>query len=765
MSSSWSKFDMERSMSVQNNFVPPTFMQAFSVDKEHAKCIKCNFLCKNTVCKTFFHLTVCNGSLVEEKIQKDFKLNCLMCNFSTENTDVWINHLFHLQHISVLNPYLYVTKYSYDCDLCKTHYYGSEDDILKHQCKPKALSMLSKFMVYAYYHFDINNKRMLYYCAYCEHYSYALTDLHVKKRCKAINKQNFVCNSCLITFYGCCEDTFLNHKISFQHLALWCLNSDRSKPRTLASMHWKLPLYMSNFFVISKILKAVSCNVCDEVMELKYDCIYNHFIQCISSRDISGNDKTTPLHSLICNLCDFQYSSPEEDLYKDWVQHVISLDHLKKTVENRNKHKLYTYYCFVSETVYYGTESFMVQKILKKNADIGRFLFVSKVMALVYKRSNTYSCKIEDKVLYVCGFCESFTDDQSEYCKHANIGSNPTFNCSSCLVVFNVKSDYIEHLISSDHIILRYFKPNQQSEIKILEHSMNTLQMNVSDLIKSDDDMSTLSDTSSLDELTFIPYSDSVEKDCQDRTSETYFSSSSEFAENDSCINNEQSESYNPEIDVTHFIEKLSLQSKKSAFNNHLRMNFELLNQMPLIMNIFIELKSFYCTVCDIVHCDLLKWTEHIKEFHTQLDLSVSYCAVCQMYQTGTSISIKKHVETVEHSVMAEFQENVENNKHSVFSNAINDNSSIAAKDNIMDSKDCQNNSSNASKQKENIKLGVVSKSQECTQNIEKRSLMNNNVNGLNHEVSTAADVNPIANEEDKSQINNNIYIEFKGEN
>lgn len=795
MSTTRNKLDVQR-LTVQNNVLPPTFMQTFYIDKEHVKCVRCNFLCKHTTHNTFFHLTVCNGSLVEENVKNYFKLNCLMCNFSTKNIDVWKNHLFNFQHISKLNLYLYATKYSYDCNLCKNHFYGSEDEILKHPCKPKKLSMLSKFMAYVYYHFDIHNKRMLYYCADCEYYSYALADLHIKKHCKAINNQdNFVCNSCLITYYSC-KDSFTNHKVSFQHLALWCLNGYRSKPKTLASMHWKLPSYMSNFFIVSTVLQKVSCVVCDEVIVLNYDCIYNHFIECISSKDVSENDKNTPLRLLICSLCTYQYSSSEEDLYKVWIQHVISLDHLKKTKLKSNQFNLFTYYCFVSETVYYGTDSFITQQILKNNIDIGRLLFISKVMAQVYKLSNTYLYKIEGKTLYVCGFCERFTDNQSEYCEHANIKSNQIFSCSSCLVVFNVKSDYIEHLISSEHIILRYFKPNQLSEFKILEYSMNTLKMNKSNLIVSDDDSSaSLSDKNSLDELSIISLSDSVELECKDQSSKT----TSDVTENDLNAKSDQSqlpstdlsqsqqcaarntsshrlifnteytennELCNLEMDISNFIKKLNVQSKNSAFNNHLRMNFELLNQMALSMNDFVELKSFFCSVCNIIYSDLLRWTQHIIEFHIQFDVSVFYCDICQIYQVGTSSSNSKHSETVEHNVMSKFQEYIKKNKHLIINNGILDKNSITANDDAMDKKECKYNDNNSNSSDDsipidNVKHDMVSKSQEYLIYIKKKSLMNTNIS---HDVLTANGDNSI-NTKDKRQMNNTVYIEFQGKN
>jgi uncharacterized C2H2 Zn-finger protein len=735
MSTTHSKLDVQRS-TIQNYVLPLTLMQAFSVDEEHAKCIKCSFLCKHTTYNTLFHLTVCNGSLVDENIQNDFKLNCLMCNFSTKNIDVWKNHLFHFQHISKLNPYLYTTKYSYDCNLCKNHFYGSEDEILKHPCKPKKLSMLSKFMAYVYHNFDVQNKRMLYYCADCMHYSYTLADLHTKKCCKTINNQdNFVCNSCLITYYGCCKDTFANHKVSFQHLALWFLNGNRSELKTLASMHWKLPSYMSNFFIVSTALQKVSCTVCDKVISLNYDCIYNHFIECISSKDVSENDSNTPLHILICNLCAYQYASYEEDLYKVWVQHVISLNHLKKTKLKSNRNNLLTYYCYVSETVYCGTDSFIIQQILKNNEDIGRLLFVSEVMALVYELSDTYSYK----TLYVCGFCENSPNYQFYYCEHANIESNKIFNCSSCSVVFNIKSDYVEHLISSEHIILQYFKPNQLSKFEILEYSMNTFKMNKSNLIVSDNDLSlSFSDKNSLD---------SMELDCQDQSNTTI--------------------KKNIKMDISNFIEKLDVQSKYSAFNNHLRMNFGGLNQMALSLNVFVELKSFFCSFCDIIYSDLLSWTQHIIEFHRQFDVSVFYCAICQIYQVGTSFRNSKHFKTVEHSVMSGFQEYIKKNKHLIINNGTLDNNSIGANNDAIDIKECKYNDSNNisfdnSKLIKNFKHGMVSRSQEYPKYFKKKSLINTNIS---HGVSTADGDNPINTEVDKGQMNNTIYIEFKGKN
>lgn len=616
----------------KNIKLPKIFMQTFSIYNNQVKCIKCNALCILETNNLLFHLMTCNGTLVEETyLITEIQFNCLLCNFTTKNINNWKHHVLELNHIANIFDSNAI-EYSFDCNLCNVHFYGFKDNILQHQCKPKALSILSEIMSYVYKNFNIHHNQMLYYCADCLHYTYDITDLHIKNNCKATESSvPIVCKTCFITFYDSSNTDYLNHRISFEHIVLWCLNGEKTILNTTVSLNFNLPLYITKYFIIDYFFKKMCCVVCNTITNFSCEYIYDHFKICISSKCISIIDECTPLRKINCYLCHYQYSVPEEDMYKYWVDHVISLGHLSNTIRKKISHKIYSYYCYANETIFYGTE-YMINEMLQTNDEIEKLLFVSKVMAIVYCHSNIYFNNYTN--LFCCGFCEYYTNNPSEDCGHRNINK---FYCSTCLVEFNVQSNYNEHLISSEHIILKYFKPNQLGELKIIEHSMKTLK--ICNMIKSDDNFNmsiTLKNSNKNNNF--------------------------EFQNTISCIYDQDSieskQHFDPRVNISYFIDKLSTQPNKSVFNNYLRMKFELLYQMPHAIHGFVKSISFYCTICDVVLCDQFNWTKHDSEIHNDINVYPDfYCAICQIYYIGSSININDHVVCIEHNIMFEFQE------------------------------------------------------------------------------------------------------------
>jgi len=330
----------------------------------------------------------------------------------------------------------------------------------------------------------------------------------------------------------------------------------------------------------------------------------------------------------------------------------------KTVVGKKDKQKLFSYYCYVSETVFYGTDSFIENLILKTNNNIGRLLFVSDLMANVYKRVTNahFSCNI----LFCCGICQNYTDNQTFYCAHKNNDSSLSLYCSTCLVEFNVESDYNEHLVSSEHIILKYFKSHQIGELKILDRSMETMKIYLTNLTESDDDDD--------NETMYQDCNETIYQDC-----------------NEIITSKENVTSCDPKENIiSNLIEKLSVQPKKSAFNNYLRMNFELLNQMPQAINVFVQTKSFVCDICNLVVCNRDDWIKHDKEFHlNNNDLSVLFCDVCRVYHVSNYITIDHHLVTIEHRIMTEFQEYLKKN-----ANKPSENNIINYNNNLISTKD-----------------------------------------------------------------------------
>ncbi|XP_008187016.2 uncharacterized protein LOC100571594 [Acyrthosiphon pisum] len=213
--------------------LPPLLLQPFSINNNEAKCTKCNISCAPEEKNILYHLSVCNGTLIEENIQTQFKFNCLKCNYLTDSIDQWKCHLFKLDHISKNVDFDIIT-FSYDCMLCNTHFYGFRESILKHHCQPKFISKLSYVMSTVYgKHKCQDNQTMLHYCTYCSFYTYNLTELHKEKHSEVACIS--VCHSCHITFYGQTNEQYLNHRVTYEHMLLWYLNGARSKTKKINS--------------------------------------------------------------------------------------------------------------------------------------------------------------------------------------------------------------------------------------------------------------------------------------------------------------------------------------------------------------------------------------------------------------------------------------------------------------------------------------------------------------------------------------------------
>lgn len=445
--------------------LPPTLLQSIHIIDNQAVCTKCSNSYNPTLKNVMFHLMVCNGVLIEDKIQTEFKMNCLLCSYTTITISDWKKHLFKIDHLAQNVPY--VKCYSYDCHSCKTHLYGFKDTILQHQCGPTSLSTLSELMAYVYENFNILCKRMLHYCAVCLHFSYDVTDLHINNHCNdAYGREVLsICNSCGISFYDSSKKSFFDHKLSAEHHMLWCINGKRKTPKVCTTEFTQLPIFITKYFIIDLTLQQANCLACNEIKNLSYATLYDHFKNCISSKNISDLENNISLKTINCNVCNFQQSALEkEDMYKRWVEHVISFEHLCWTTAKETEYKLQSYYCYNSETIFYGSKDFIMEQILKKKKK-GTNLFLSGVMARAY-RCHLDSSSEDISILFCCSLCLSSTCNESKYCKH----SSKLQYCSVCLIAFTVMADYNEHIVSSEHIILKYFTPNRVGKLKFLEY-------------------------------------------------------------------------------------------------------------------------------------------------------------------------------------------------------------------------------------------------------------------------------------------------------
>lgn len=117
---------------------------------------------------------------------------------------------------------------------------------------------------------------------------------------------------------------------------------------------------------------------------------------------------------------------------------------------------------------------------------------------------------------------------------------------------------------------------------------------------------------------------------------------------------------------ILNYLDKLSRTPKKTVLNDHLRIQFELLSQMPAAFNVFVQSKTFFCTLCNLIFSDQHNWAKHVGEFHNKIiDLSVFYCSICRVYHISdkySSNNINKHLNCLEHCVMSEFQDHLKKN-------------------------------------------------------------------------------------------------------
>lgn len=604
--------------------LPPVFMQAFSVANDLVKCIKCNFSCKPIAENVLFHLTVCNGSLDVKKIDLVNKYNCLICNFKADDNVEWTRHLLKVRHIS--NSFdSNSTGYSYDCSVCDTHFYGTEDAIFDHPCKPRTLSKLSFLMRHVYERFNVQEKHMLYYCTDCTRYADDLADLHVKDcRDVAENSPSVVCTSCRITFYGSDDGSYVKHGVYFEHSALGCLNGDRIVPKSLKSVFWQLPLQIAKYFVASWLLDQFCCAVCGEVGTLTYRGVYDHFVSCVCSKGVSAVSGDSLVKLIICQPCDYRYQCSDvgQDGYARWVDHVVSVGHLRKTIVEGDTHYLYTYYCPLNEAILFGTAFSIQQHLWQTNDELGRLLFVPEFMADVYRRADNYS---QFSTLHCCGLCLYYTD--GEFCRHQNDDPCRTFHCPTCLVHFNVRADYDEHLFSSEHIILRYFAPDRTETLE--PKTTRRVDDDASSDRMGGGDRRTADGGATCPDGERAPRTPSPSRDL------------------------------GPKV-ILGLVNRLSEVAVKSNYTSFLKMKLEFLHETPHLMKAFFESKSYYCAVCDLVFMDQLIWNRHDAEFHAGVEnLSTTYCEVCHVYYVNAAADIGEHVDGPEHDVMLDFRKRI----------------------------------------------------------------------------------------------------------
>ncbi|XP_050519951.1 uncharacterized protein LOC126893621 [Daktulosphaira vitifoliae] len=623
------------------NLLPLTIQKYFSISSNKAQCKMCHVMCIPSINQVFFHLSKCNGELIGEENISGFKIfKCLSCIFKTKHIIKWKLHFITPEHYKKSSSSI---SYSYNCDSCKTFLFGSTVSILQHNCRPIKLSILSLLMADVFKDFH-SQQYFRSYSTDCSlnkvdlnYYSNTKENEHIYKNSKIIkNESCSTCNICQITFYEPNKGLYFAHTASYEHIMLWYIRGNRSiNQNTSLKMFTN---YISKYFEKSILLKQAQCIICHKIMYKKNKNMLKHHKNCIASKEVSFDNN---LELILCEVCKFSFKNEQNNTNNQivndvWIKHVTSFNHLKNTIVYKIMKKeqlIYSYYCKINKFVLYGTESFINNHVQK-----GCFGFLSKVMRLIYLKhnNNNYNQKI-----FYCGIC---LNDKTLDCEHGTC--DLTYYCSTCLIQFKTKSDYSDHNYYSEHIILKYYKPNITTDIKLMENSVGLLNLSkrrTSDInhIKCSASLSTLKDNTTQTNQVFNEIETALSNQIIDNNNLVHC----ETQPRTSNIANE-------------LINRLSKEQFKSSLNNFLRSNLESFNSISLDTNIFNLSKCFYCATCDIILKDEISWIKHDTSKHCKTkNPIIFYCSVCHIYQISKSVSLKTHLETTEHKVMIDFME------------------------------------------------------------------------------------------------------------
>lgn len=302
----------------------------------------------------------------------------------------------------------------------------------------------------------------------------------------------------------------------------------------------------------------------------------------------------------------------------------------------------------------------------------------------IFSESTSYLCAICDEI-----FCDLNSWTKHDTTSHNSVNNRSVFLCVVCRIYYiRISTKSSDHIESVEHnIMLEFQKYVNENKIKNMDSTV---------AIDDDPDLKVKNTNKQCTSIIESSSSSSLKsQECVEFECELSCVKTCKTVEENNKLLSQPCYKIVPIKDIPHvekfnfsyFIDKLSAaQSNKCAFNNHLRMNFELLYKMPNAINVFIESQSFFCAVCNIIFCEKYYWIEHNVASHNDISNPlVLYCSICHIYHITNTIY--DHVNTVEHNVMVEFQGYMIKNEmkpkihNNTISSLVNDNQDSKVKD------------------------------------------------------------------------------------
>ncbi|XP_050057581.1 uncharacterized protein LOC114130884 isoform X1 [Aphis gossypii] len=382
---------------------------------------------------------------------------CLVCSYNSKCFQKWKTHIMSKEHISMCHILSKVC--SYFCKVCKILFYGPENLIYEHQknvhgCKNN-LSNISILMSELMNCLDSHSIH-IYFCAICE----TVSEKKIHTSGKHLTKQTlYYCKYCNATFL--CNDEELDfHEASVEHLTFKLIYSikkgievnhlELQKQDKITKITrdinctqikpLKLPLIILDGFqkTSNSMAKCIFCNV-----NVKWNTrkIVKHINVCLNKDDLTKIHEIHPrmvITAYECKVCSFYTNS-----FLNHKLHVISPQHLTNC---HASDVFFSYFCTICNLYIYGSKLQINNHLKKKHTTkITDLPFLSEVLKENYKHTSNHPGS---------NFIDYYSDQQS--CKKKEIFS---VQCNACKISFCMINDYEYklHMISNEHIILKYF--------------------------------------------------------------------------------------------------------------------------------------------------------------------------------------------------------------------------------------------------------------------------------------------------------------------
>ncbi|XP_050432069.1 uncharacterized protein LOC126840408 [Adelges cooleyi] len=438
-------------------------------DNKNVRCTLCHCIIRLEKSLLDQHVTSCN----KQQIQSSYGINaffCLICETNFKSPSNWKTHIITPAHIEKCKNGKYI--FSYNCGGCKAMFYGPKDQILEHcqtvhndKSSLPCIFKLISLIFFQYININPGNSKLWKFCGPCKTFSdnklNCLPYKHRNKRTKV-----FECKSCLIEFQ-CSQEVYDKHLLSGEHIVLQHLRTtttSKSTPHSICNL--KLPKLILNKFSVDSY-KAI-CNACKSNISLDEKSLVIHLSKCMLKQDTTDQN-LTKINQFYCAVCHEDIS----DFIK-WTNHLITPNHILKCQTFNN---LVSYTCDSCAKHCFGSEHFVTEhQKLHPNTHEVKF---SNFKAHNFQRiGDNLNCK----ELYYCELCATHAQvtSGSDHMSKSHKTRLHRVTCDTCrihLLCVEGNKLYNQHLLSSEHIMLKYLASAKLSEPKIsslLSSNLNT---------------------------------------------------------------------------------------------------------------------------------------------------------------------------------------------------------------------------------------------------------------------------------------------------